>query len=96
MLRDIAPCDDARSPSLYSPTRTWPRSCMIAANGRGVERGTDGRAQAQSRAGDEQVTAARVAIHDPLVGMDLWTASIAMAALSGLWLYRSRAGVRPG
>ena len=53
MLRDIAPCDDARSPSVYSPTGTWPRSCMIAANGRAGERGTDGRAQAQSGAGDK-------------------------------------------
>ena len=30
--------------------------------------------------------------HDPLVGMALWIAAIAMAALNGLWTYRSRAG----
>ena len=32
--------------------------------------------------------------HDPIVGMPLWTAAIAMAALDGLWIYRSRAGTR--
>lgn len=30
--------------------------------------------------------------HDPLVGMALWIAAIAMAALNGLWTYRSRVG----
>ena len=32
--------------------------------------------------------------HDPIVGIPLWTVAIAMAALDGLWIYRSRAATR--
>ena len=30
--------------------------------------------------------------HDPTLGTALWIAAIAIAALNGLWIFRSRAG----